>query len=274
MNLADMHIHSMYSDGTLKPAEIVRMARARGVRLISVCDHNEIEGTLETYVLAKNAGIDFISGVEMDAIYNGLDMHILCYGADLENIQLRACIRRARRRLDEMSDTLLQRMIEDYPQLDRNEYANFAHDFRLGGWKMLQYLMHKGITARLRDGVPLYERYGVRYCDAGFDAAQDVIRAIHAAGGCAVLAHPGVIFPCEPLSKFIECVDTAMDMGLDGVECYYPRHSSGMQRALVELCRRRGALITAGSDCHGAFGHNEIGQTRTPIAQLALGKLR
>ena len=274
MNLADLHIHSMYSDGTLKPAEIVDMARARGVRLISVCDHNEIQGTLETAVLAQNAGIDFISGVEMDAIYNGLDMHILCYGADLENTELRACIRHARRRLDEMSDALLQRMIEDYPQLDGNEYAHFTHDFRLGGWKMLQYLMHKGITARLRDGFPLYERYGVRYCDAGFDTAQNVICAIHAAGGCAVLAHPGVVFPSESLSAFIQCVDTAMDMGLDGVECYYPRHSSGMQRALVELCRRRGALITAGSDCHGAFGHNEIGQTRTPVAQLTLGKLR
>lgn len=64
-----------------------------------------------------------------------------------------------------------------------------------------------------------------------------------------------------------------MELGMDGIECYYVRHSAGIIRSCLDICRRRGALITAGSDCHGAFNHNEIGQTRTSIELLELGTL-
>lgn len=273
MDLADLHIHSIYSDGTLTPEEIIRDARARGVKLISVCDHNEIQGTLEIAALARGEDVRCICGVEMDALYQGMDIHILGYGADFTHEALLSCIRRARARLDEMSDELLRRMSRDYPQLDCTEYESFVHDVRLGGWKMLQYLCHKGITAKLRDGFDLYARYGVHYGDAGFDVAETVIRCIHAAGGRAVLAHPGVMFPSDSMRRFNEQVEAAMELGLDGIECYYPHHSPGVTRLLLELCTRKGAMITAGSDCHGAFNHNQIGQTRTPTSALRLNGL-
>lgn len=273
MDFADLHIHSIYSDGTLTPGEIIRDARARGVKLISVCDHNEIRGTLEAAALAHSADINCICGVEMDALYRGMDLHILGYGADFTHAELLSCVRRARARLDAMSNELLQRMAQDYPQLDRREYESFVHNVRLGGWKMLQYLLYKGVTANLRDGFDLYARYGVHYGEAGFDTAEAVISCIHAAGGRAVLAHPGVCFPADSIRRFIGQVEAAMALGLDGIECYYPRHSPGITRALVELCARKGAMITGGSDCHGAFNHNQIGQTRTPIKALQLDGL-
>ena len=110
MQYADMHIHSIYSDGTLTPAEIVRIAKNNGVGLISVCDHNAVQGTIEAEVLAKEAGIAYIRGAEIDAIFENLDVHILCYGADFENPTLESCIRRTRALLDEMSAELLRRM--------------------------------------------------------------------------------------------------------------------------------------------------------------------
>ena len=270
MGFADMHIHSIYSDGTLSPEEIVRTARASGVELISVCDHNEVRGTLEAMSLAKAAGLKCVSGVEIDAIFEGVDIHILCYGARLEDSELLARIRHARTMLDGMSTELLQRMLPDYPQLSAEEFDAWVHDTSRGGWKMLQYLQAKGVTPDMMSALPLYERYGVTYAAAGFDAAEDVIRAIHGAGGRAVLAHPGVIFPTENLRDFAARVEAAMELDLDGIECYYPRHSAGIARCCLEICSRRGAMITAGSDCHGAFNHNEIGQTRTPVSSLVL----
>lgn len=273
MNFADLHIHSIYSDGTLSPAEIVNTARANGVGLISVCDHNEVRGTLETARLARDAGLRYVSGVEIDAIFAGVDLHILCYGARLDEPALLARIRHARRMLDGMSTQLLARMLPEHPQLAMEEYEAYVHDTSRGGWKMLQYLQAKGVTPDMKSALPLYDRYGVTYAGAGFDAAEDVIRAIHGAGGRAVLAHPGVVFPTENLRDFAARVEAAMDLGLDGIECHYPRHSAGVARVCACICRRRGAMVTAGSDCHGAFNHNEIGQTHTPIDALGLGDL-
>lgn len=273
MAFADMHIHSLYSDGSYSPEEIVRRARASGVELISVCDHNQVQGTLETEPLARAAGLKYVQGVEIDAIHENADIHILCYGANLADSTLLDYIHRARWTLDEMSTELLRRMRRDYPQTSLEEYEAFTHDSSRGGWKMLQYMQHKGITPDLKSGFPYYDRYRVTYQDAGFDSAEDIIRAIHAAGGRAVLAHPGVVFPTGRMSQFEACVERAMDLGLDGIECYYVRHSAGLIRSCVDICSRRGAMITAGSDCHGTFNHNEIGQTRTSLDKLVLNGL-
>ena len=274
LGFADMHIHSIYSDGSLDPSEIVKTARANGVELISVCDHNEIRGTLETVALARAAGLKSVTGVEIDAMFEGLDIHILCYGARLDDAPLLSRIRHAREKLDGMSTDLLLRMKPDYPRLDLEEYNAWTHDVRRGGWKMLQYLQAKGVAGDMKAAMPLYDRYGVTYAGAGFDAAEDVIRAIHDAGGRAVLAHPGVVFAAENLRDFAARVEAAMELGLDGIECYYPRHSAGVARCCLEICRRRGAMVTAGSDCHGAFNRNEIGQTRTSVDALILNELQ
>lgn len=273
MNFADMHIHSKYSDGSLTPEQIVKTARSKGVGLISVCDHNVVEGTIEAEKLAIEAGLTYVRGVEIDTIFEGEDVHVLCYGADLSHEPLIKSIRRARKTLDEMSAELLRRMKKDYPSLSIEDYDAFEHDFTKGGWKLLQYLVFRGVTANLREGFAFYDRYGVSYADAGFERAEDTVRLIHAAGGKAVLAHPGVNFPTESISAFAKKLESALEIGLDGVECHYVWHSPGVVRKCIEICDRHGKLITAGSDCHGAFNHNEIGQTNTPIASLRLGDL-
>lgn len=270
MHYADLHIHSCYSDGSQTPMQIIAQARQAGVRLLSVTDHNIVQGTLEAAPLAAEAGLAFIGGVEIDALHEGRDIHILCYGADLGDEALLTHIRHARRQLDGMSVELLRRMLPDYPSLSLAEYEQSRHDSSRGGWKMLQYLQAKGITGDLKGGLAYYDRYGVTYAEAGFDAADTVIQAIHAAGGRAVLAHPGVVFPTDRLSTFESHVLGALELGLDGVECYYPRHDASITRRCLDICNARGLMITAGSDCHGAFNHNRIGQTQTRISQLRL----
>jgi predicted metal-dependent phosphoesterase TrpH len=270
MAFADLHIHSLYSDGSYTPEEIVRIARASNVDLISICDHNQVQGTLECAPIARAAGLKYIPGVEIDAIHNGMDLHILCYGADLSDANLLARIHHARWALDEMSTELLRRMLKNYPSLSMADYEAFPHDTKKGGWKMLQYLCARGVTPDLKSGFPLYDRYGVTYADAGFDSAETILSAIHAAGGKAVLAHPGVVFPTGRLTLFEQHLQDALDLGMDGVECHYVRHSAGITRSCLDICRDRGLLITAGSDCHGAFNHNEIGQTKTPVSELKL----
>lgn len=270
MGFADLHIHSLYSDGTYSPEKIVREAKARNVSLISVCDHNLIQGTLETQKIAIEAGITCITGVEIDSILQGRDLHILCYGADLEHEGLIGRIRYARAQLDGMSTELLKRLKDDGLKVDHAAYEAFEHDTALGGWKLLQYLVKAGIIGRMNDAFPLYERYGVTYADAGFDSLETIVNAIHAAGGKAVLAHPGVSLPTENIVAFERTLQEILEIGADGIECYYPRHGRGITQTCLRICRDGEKMITAGSDCHGAFNSNEIGCTRTGEALLEL----
>jgi len=264
--MIDLHIHSVYSDGTMTPARIVDEAKRRGVTRLAVCDHNVVAGTLEAKPLAEDAGLKFIPGVEIDAMLMGRDAHILCYGADLTDENLLVRIRHARARLDWMSDELLRRMLPDFPGLDYAEYEALAHDSAQGGWKLLQYLKAKGVTRALDDALPYYFDYGVTYESAGFDPAEEVISAIHAAGGCAVLAHPGVTFKDAALTA----VERAAEMGIDGVERFYPRHSGRLTWLLGNLAERLGLSTTSGSDCHGSYSRADIGEPGTTVGQLVL----
>lgn len=270
MGFADLHIHSQYSDGTFTPEEIVRRARRAGVSFLSVCDHNVVEGTARTETLAIAAGLRYIHGAEIDSIWDGVDVHILCYGADIAHPALTAVLRHARRKLDDMSVELLRRMAADYPALSISEYDQMAHDPRCGGWKLLQYLLQKGVTAKLKDGFPLYARYGVTYADAGFQDIETIARAIHAAGGRAVLAHPQVTFAGEGIGELERRVLGAMEMGLDGVECHHPAQDGGVSRYLRALCDAHGWMITAGSDCHGDFNGRNIACNQIDESKIRL----
>ena len=268
MAYVDLHIHSTYSDGTFTPEEIVRRAVEAGVGAISVTDHDAIEGTLRAEPLARAAGLLYVRGVEIDTLWEGRDVHMLAYGADFEDERLLSIIREARERMDAMSDRLLARMLPDFPMLDAGEYAAFRRDPSLGGWKMLNYLLKKGVTRAMTDGMRFYARYGVTYASAGFRPAGEVAAAIRAAGGRAVLAHPGLTLSGE--GNFPRALERLADEGVDGVECYYPAHTRDVEQICLSLCARRKLLPTAGSDCHGDFQDTQIGQTRTAMGKVPL----
>lgn len=272
MAYADLHIHSTASDGTLSPEEIVRLCVENGVGALSVTDHDAVEGTLRAAPLARAAGLVYISGVEIDSLWRGRDVHVLCYGADLENGALLTCIREARARMDGMSDALLERMLKDFPALSKEEYAAFERDKTLGGWKMLHYLLFKGVTRSMTDGMRFYGRYGVSYAEAGFRPTAEVTSIIRAAGGKAILAHPGVTLRGE--ANFPRALEELAEEGADGLECWYPAHSRDVRETCLSLCRRRKLLVSAGSDCHGSFQDTQIGQTKTDMGDVSLELLR
>lgn len=274
---ADLHVHSWHSDGTLSPAQIVEAAKKNGVGLLAVADHELIEGSAEAAPLCKAAGIGFLRAVELESRWEGRCYHILAYNPDFADAAFLGLARENRRRLDAMSDRLIERMAAAGEAVSVADYRAFERDPALGGWKGLHYLMARGLTASLRGGIPFYGRYGVTYDAAGFPQAERVIAAIHAAGGRAVLAHPGEVVvggykearPLDPAAFARELARMA-DLGLDGVECYYPTHAPQVTQICLDFCRARKLMITAGSDCHGAFGTARVGEMNIAPEQLDL----
>ena len=244
---ADLHIHTTASDSSYSPAEVVARAVRNHVTLMAVCDHNVIAGSLAAEPLARDAGIAFIRGVEIDALYAGRDVHMLAYHPDFEHRAFRELIAHARYALDHMSEVLLDRLKDEFPALDMAEYRAFTYDPAKGGWPMLQYLLYKGVTGSIHEGMALYPRYDVTYAGAGFVPLDEVIGTVHAAGGAIVVAHPCETFKHLDDKDVLALVGGAIDAGADGVECYYPTQNEALTQALVELAPRRAATATAHS---------------------------
>jgi hypothetical protein len=269
----DLHLHSYYSDGTMSPEEIVRTAVANQVGLLAITDHNMLTAAGELPELAKSYGLSFISGVELDSIDHGTDIHILGYGVDIGLESFVAFVKRNREILDDISIRLITDMERDYENISLEDFQAFSYDRRKGGWKALHYFMEKGLTTKLREGFTIYNRYGITNDSGDYPSAQEVLEQIHKAGGKAILAHPGVSIKETDLETFHHKLLRLLDMGFDGIECYYPTHSEEITNLCLSICRDRNLLITTGSDCHGSFGYSQIGELKISLEQLELGDL-
>lgn len=271
--IADLHTHTYHSDGTMSPEDILLAALQKGVGVLAITDHDTLAGTRELRDLCRGYDIHYVSGVELDSLDNGTNIHILGYGIDLEDAEFCDFVERNRLLLDRVNSMLIEKMQQDYSNITYSDYMEYTYDRTKGGWKALHYLMDRGITGSLRDGFPFYPRYDCTYQKVDFLSVREVCEYIHKAGGKAVLAHPGVTVKEKELLIFEKEVHRLVSLGPDGIECYYPTHTKEITEICLRICRERNLLITCGSDCHGGFGTAEVGETNTPLRLLNLKEL-
>ena len=251
--LTDLHMHSYYSDGTMSPREIVEDAKKRNVQLIAITDHNVLDSYEELKKEAEKAGIIAIRGVEIDARFEDIVVHILAYNFE-DNENLFNLVHKAKNELLETSIELIKRMENDYENISSEDYEAYDYDKRKGGWKGIHYLFDRGITSELFEGVKYYGKYkcGHEYFD--YPTVEEVVKAVHEANGYVVLAHPCNYYKNNTKEEVLEKLEKFKSIGIDGVECYYPANSEMMTETCVEFCKNNDMIITVGSDSHGEFG--------------------
>ena len=251
--LTDLHMHSYYSDGTMSPREIVEDAKKRNVQLIAITDHNVLDSYTELKEAAEEFGIKVIRGVEIDARFEDIVVHILAYNFE-DNEILFNLIHKAKNELLETSIELIKRMENDYENISSEDYEAYDYDKRKGGWKGIHYLFDRGITSELFEGVKYYGKYkcGHEYFD--YPTVEEVVKAVHEANGYVVLAHPCNYYKNNTKEEVLEKLEKFKSIGIDGVECYYPANSEMMTETCVEFCKNNDMIITVGSDSHGEFG--------------------
>ena len=271
--IADLHIHSYYSDGTMSPEEILTAALSKGVGLIAISDHNSLEGSLKLQKLCRGFDIQYVPAVEIDALDNGNNIHILGYGMNLFNEEFRLFAKRNRTLLDEISIKLIEKMQSDFDSITLSDYLNYSYDRKKGGWKGIHYLYKKGLTKSLKEGLKFYQTYNCSYDCVDFPSVSLAAQYIHNAGGKAILAHPGVVIKETDKDLYKKELLRFISYGLDGTECYYPSHTNQITDICLEICEVEDLLITAGSDCHGSFGNSKIGEMHITIGQLKLGNI-
>ena len=250
-NPFDLHIHTTASDGSDTPAELAGKLRAAGLRLFSVTDHDTIGGALEMEKLVPE-GMRFIRGVEFSCVSPVGKCHILGYGYDPDHPAFRAALEEGRQLRLEKLERRLRRLEEDHGVVLTGEERRWLLGLNSPGKPHLgRILLNRGMAPDLDSAIR-----GYIGSVPGRDRieAETAVRAIEAAGGVSVWAHPlgGEGEKRLTPGKFAAQMETLLGYGIRGMECWYSRYSLGEVRFLLDRAAESGLIVTGGSDYHGA----------------------
>jgi len=264
----DLHVHSTCSDGAYSIEEIFQEAKKRNIDLLSITDHDSIDGQERAIALTERYGINYVTGVELNVTFNyppqsdkSVSLDFLGYRYDVNNQELKSKLKlmkehrenRARQILDKLNIEFEKENIERFTGKDLKKIQDSV-DGTFGRPHIANYLVDRGIVASRQEA---FDKYLVR-CDVPkypllLDEASRLIRN---AGGVLVHAHPGdphgtsLASITSSLDEQTKIIEEFMLNYIDGVECWHSRHDAKTVAHYVAFAREHRLLMTGGSDCH------------------------
>lgn len=248
--LCDLHIHTTASDGQYTPAQLIGLAKDRGLQVVAITDHDTISGVSE----AKRAGdemcIQVIRGVELSAKEHP-NCHILGYGFRDGDTELSRLCEKFRAGRNERKYKIADFLREKGVKVDLSEVEELAGGEVIARPHFAQVMVKHGYVANNRAAFDCYlDTDEFRQRVKRFKAdARVCMEAIKAAGGKASLAHPYQMdLPDDDLETLVKQLK---GWGLDAIECYYPKYTPGQQKFYLNLAEKYHLHQTGGSDFHG-----------------------
>ncbi|MBR0597505.1 PHP domain-containing protein [Sinanaerobacter chloroacetimidivorans] len=260
--MIDLHLHTHYSDGTLSPEEIVLLAKKNGVDTIAITDHDGMGGISEGLEAGKKWGVQVIPGIELSTEdeYGGY-MHILGYGFDIHNEELKREIAVIREKRKERNQKLLAALNEIGCQITQEDLQLREGQDYVGKPVFAMALMKKGYISSPKEAFQegkFMRAPQVRRIHREKIQTKRAIELIQDAGGIPVLAHPLKIAYLgrgeeggDFFARLERLIARLKEQGLCGMECYYSKHLLYETERLVQLAEENDLIITAGSDFHG-----------------------
>jgi len=258
---ADLHCHSVVSDGTLTPEALAQRAKANGVELWALTDHDELGGQDRAIAAAREAGLPYLTGVEVSVTFAGITVHIVGLGMDHRYPDLQEGLRATRggreQRAREMSDDLARVGIKDVYEgalkyvgnpdlISRSHFARYLVE--IGVCKDTSEVFRKYIT----EGKPGYVPHR-------WASLANAVSWITRSGGVAVIAHPGryKLTPNEEFALFTEF----KAHGGQGVEVMTGAHGHSDYVKYAGFCQEFGLVASRGSDFHSPEeSHTDLGR--------------
>ncbi len=262
MKMADLHIHTRYSDGQAEPASIVRAAKRLGYETIAITDHDGVAGVAEAVSTGYEEGLDVIPGIELDTVTDeGIDLHILGYGMDIDDEDFRRAITELERRRRKRNAGLLRVLADMGYPLSLEELEKLHPGGYVGKPVIARAMVGRGYIDDYKEAFSpgrFLESPEARAVRKEPFSSREAIELIRKAGGTAVLAHPiqarGVGEPGseEFYDNIEDIIMQLMSFGLEGLECYHPDQDRLQSLRFADMANRHGLWITRGSDFHGA----------------------
>jgi 3',5'-nucleoside bisphosphate phosphatase len=248
----DLHSHTLFSDGSLTPAELVRLARTNRVRALSVTDHDHVGGIDEALEVGDTVGIEIIPGIELSIAHAEFeDIHLLAYYFAWHDPALRARLEsfrvaretRAERILDRINAKLVQEGREpiDYDAVKAQVQGAFGRPH------IATALIDHGYVPDMNTAFTEY----LIPCNVAkyFMPADEAMALVHQARGLSSVAHPRFI--TQDRVRLRQVIEELGALGLDGIEAYHSHHDAEEQLYFTRLANQLGLVITGGSDYHG-----------------------
>ncbi len=270
-HMIDLQSHSVVSDGQLEPADVVRAAAEAGITVMALTDHDGVAGVAEANATAEELGMQNVPATEMSCVHKySEDLHICGYWVDIEKIQP-ACDRAQQERVDRAKEIIAKLNEHDV------EVTFEAAVEKAGAADAIGRPHIAKAAGAGPDLGPFFEEYLVpgakAFVSRRWPTAEQAVEIIHDAGGVAVVAHP--YWDVQDPEQVRDLVESLVrDVGLDGIETFYPPHTAEQTKHCLELCEEFGLVPTASSDFHGpthktfsrwgAYDTYGLGEPRVP----------
>jgi predicted metal-dependent phosphoesterase TrpH len=264
MSKVDLHIHSTASDGRFSPAEIVHKSVELGLTIISLTDHDTVDGISAALAAAKAfPGLKVIPGVEISTDMPTDEVHVLGYFVDYTDHELQTSLERMRNSRQQRAQKMIAKLENLGIHLEWPRVQEIAGGGSVGRPHLAQAMLEKGYISSLKEAFTKYiSRGGPAYAKRDKMTPPEAVRLILRSNGLPVLAHP--LFITDPEKLVVELKAA----GLVGIETYYDSYTADQIDILVSLANKYNLVVSGGSDYHGLDDGSEtmLGGAGVPMA--------
>jgi hypothetical protein len=260
-------MHTLLSDGAYSPAELVQKVKSAGLDIISITDHDSVNGLKEAQAVGKDIGIEVIPGLEISTDLDDKEVHLLAYFIDIEHDELQKYLsffrderfHRAKRIVQKLRNLGLKITIEDVMDHAQNSAVGRPH--------IANALFNLGLTSSYYEAFERYiGDYGPAFERKIHVSPLSALKLINDAGGLSFVAHPG--FMKETI------LINLIKAGIDGIEVVHPSHSENQISFYRGIVNQYCLLETGGSDFHGGKKDDEVNLGKYTISPNSLEAMR
>ena len=262
----DLHMHSLYSDdGEFSPEEIIKIGKREEMEIMALTDHNSVKGVDEMIKYGKEVGIKVISGVEIDCVYKGINLHMIGYGIDHKRKEFLEIESEIFEKEMAIAKIKIEKLKENTDLIVNEEKifkiaagnivtGEIIGEVVLGEEKNRSNpLLKEYFNNGAKSDMPFVHFYWdffsqgkIAYVPIEFRSMTEIVNLIKESGGLAVLAHPGNNF-----KNYLEIVEDIIEEGIDGIEVFSTYHSQEQIEYFYNKAEKNNLLMTFGSDFHG-----------------------
>lgn len=244
--IADLHVHTIYSDGLLTPEQVVDLAVKKDLKALAITDHDTTLGIYRAMERSKlYESFHIIPGIELSCTHEDEEVHILGYFIEYNSINIINLTKKLQYERVIRAKKIIANLNKLGIDITLSDVEEFSEQNVIGRPHIARALIKKGYVKNINQafekfldkGKPAYvKRYKL--------TIEDAINLIHDIGGIAVIAHPGLI-------KREEIIYYCIKLGIDGMEIIHSKHSREEFLKLMDIANKYDMIKTGGSDCHG-----------------------